>query len=590
MNKLRRARTIGLLLASTLAFAFACSKDDNKSNCDSGDCGGNAGSGGEDRGKTSKGGSTTGGKSSSAGGATSEGGTTAAGGTTSTESGGSSAQGGTTESGGTTSVGGTTAAGGTSSVGGTTAAGGTTSAPPPPGVAILKYDFEDGTGTTVSDTSGHSNTGTVAGATWTPNTDGRNGGAINFAAKNDAVKVPANLFANASGLVVAAWVKLSANEAENRLFDFGSSVGNHIYLALKNGAGVMEFGVQLATGDSETVTTTATLPLNVWKHVAVVMGSGGTRIYVDGWQVAKNTSLKVAPSALGDATSSFIGKSQIPEHPTFAGQIDEFYVYDNPISLADIRQLAWPKHDYSIWHFDEDLGTTAKDSSDFKRDATMVRATFNDGVVGNAAQLYNPSDLDEPPPNEQYVQLPEGVVKDCTQGYTVATWVKLAAKRTHARVFEFSDNDKLGIFGRTMGGWTEHWSAYDGTDGTLPSSIKTNYGELKFMWSANLGAWKHLAVVRNDQTLSVYMDGAQGTTGDVPFTQLDQDRDSQGNLIVAPHPAPSSMGSTLYNYIGRTRDTAWSNERRRLHGSVDEFLLSCRPYTADEIKLLATRP
>ncbi|MGC4063419.1 MAG: LamG domain-containing protein [Polyangiaceae bacterium] len=584
MNQLRRANTIGLLLASTLAFAFACSKDDKNSNCDSGNC---AGSGGEEGGKTAKGGSTSGGKSSR-GGATQQGGTTAEGGTTSSESGGSGAQGGTTSSettatGGTTAVGGASTVGGTTATGGTTAGGTTTLPPPPPGVAILKYDFEDGTGTTVTDTSGHSNTGTIAGATWTTNTEGRNGGAITFATKDDSVKVPANLFANATGLVVAAWVKLSANEAENRLFDFGSGVGNHIYLALKNTTGVMEFGAQLETGGN-VVTTPATLPLNVWKHVAVVMGNEGTKIYVDGWQVAKNTSLKVAPSALGNATSSWIGKSQIPEHPNFAGQIDEFYVYDNPISLAEIRQLAWPKNDYSIWHFDEDLGEVAKDSSDFKRDATMVRATFNDGIVGNAAQLYNPSDLDSPPTNDQYVQLPEGVVKDCTQGYTIATWVKIAAPRKHSRVFEFSDNNTLGIFGRTMGGSTEQWAVYDATDGTLKSAVPAYYSSIYFKWSENLGKWYHVAVVREGNVLRTYKDGVQ------PPDAPDPTKTDTEVLLASNHPSASSMGSTLYNYIGRTRDSAASNELRRLHGNVDEFLLSCRPYTSDEIKLLAARP
>ncbi|HEY5957109.1 MAG TPA: LamG-like jellyroll fold domain-containing protein, partial [Polyangiaceae bacterium] len=301
--------------------------------------------------------------------------------------------------------------------------------------------------------------------------------------------------------------------------------------------------------------------------VTVSLTPTGAHLYVDGWEVARDTAIVVSPAALGATNSNWIGKWAVPE-ASFAGRIDEFYVYDGEISSADIRQLAWPKTDYSIWHFDEASGTVAVDSSDNHRDATMVRATFNSGVIGNSAQLYNPSNDDTPPADaDQYVQLPAGVVQDCTLGYTVAAWINVIATRSHARVFEFSNNTATAIFGRTMGGSTQQWALGDAS-GTL------QYASIDYVWP--IGTWHHVAAVRDGLVLHAYIDGReQGAK--TPFT------------MPTGTPPASSLGNTLNNYIGRTRDSAASNERRRLHGFVDEFLLSCRPYTSDEVKQLATK-
>ena len=52
----------------------------------------------------------------------------------------------------------------------------TVTAAPPVGL-VAAYGFDEGTGTTVADTSGNGNTGTVAGPTWTI---GKFGAALSF--------------------------------------------------------------------------------------------------------------------------------------------------------------------------------------------------------------------------------------------------------------------------------------------------------------------------------------------------------------------------------------------------------------------------
>jgi len=503
----------------------------------------------------------TGGASSSTGGSATNttGGTAAAptGGATSSNTGGSPSSGGTdANTGGTTD----------SSAGGASTGGQTGSD------VILKYDFEDGTGTVVTDTSGNGMNGTLVDADWTANTDGRNGIAADFANADSAVALPNDVFAGASELTVTAWVFMTDNQQWNHLFDIGTGTDTDLYFTLNNASTPpgLELGLRLNGNAPQTLFTTTMLPLNVWKHVAITLSSKGAFMYVDGREVAREAGLVISPSSLGVTTSNWIGKSQFP-YPEFSGRIDEFYMYKRALTKSEIAMLAWPKMDYSIWHFDETSGTVAHDSSDNARDGTLVNGTWAAGAFGGAVQLYNPSGVSAPSASDQYVQLPNGILKNCSQGYTVAAWIYLAAVFNHQRIFNFGNDAGNFIAARTKGGYTEQLALVNRTDAT------ERYANINFTnpktWTT--GIWYHVATVRNGQTLIAYLNGS--TTGAASAT----------NTVTDPMPTADTLGDTPYNYVGKAMPTATDS---RMHGLVDEFLVSCRPFTADEIAQLAYLP
>ncbi len=78
-------------------------------------------------------------------------------------------------------------------------------------------------------------------------------------------------------------------------------------------------------------------------------------------------------------------------------------------------------------------------------------------------------------------------------------------------------------------------------------------------------AWHHVAVVVSPSALTLYLDGT-----------------SVGNL---PDPVvtPGDLGVLTENYIGKSRFPA----DPYLNAAVDELRISCRAFTADEIKNLA---
>jgi hypothetical protein len=70
---------------------------------------------------------------------------------------------------------------------------------------VAAYSCNEGTGTSLSDTSGNGRTGTLSGATWT--TQGEFGAALAFDGLNDWVTIPdAPALDLTTGMTLAAWV------------------------------------------------------------------------------------------------------------------------------------------------------------------------------------------------------------------------------------------------------------------------------------------------------------------------------------------------------------------------------------------------
>ena len=82
---------------------------------------------------------------------------------------------------------------------------------------------------------------------------------------------------------------------------------------------------------------TSQLAENTWVHVAVTLGNGTAKLYVNGVeQASANVSIK--PSDF-KPTLNYIGKSQFSD-PLLNGMLDEFRIYDHVLSADEILQLA----------------------------------------------------------------------------------------------------------------------------------------------------------------------------------------------------------------------------------------------------------
>lgn len=182
------------------------------------------------------------------------------------------------------------------------------------------------------DTSGFGNHGVASGSpAFAP---GHRGQALVFDGTNTAVTLPPNV-ARGSGFTFAAWVYWKGGAAWQRLFDFGNSTTQYLFLTPNSGSGTLRFAIK--NGGVEQIVETPSLAPNQWRHVAVTLSGTTARLYVNGAQVAVNTGVSILPSHFNPRLN-FLGKSQWPD-PLFGGMLDEVLITDFALTSAQIAAL-----------------------------------------------------------------------------------------------------------------------------------------------------------------------------------------------------------------------------------------------------------
>ena len=213
---------------------------------------------------------------------------------------------------------------------------------------LAYYKCESVTGTTLQDSSGKGNNGTLAAAGYTFAT-GKVGSALTLAKAISAyVTLPPAMFANVTDITIATCVNVTTSTSLARVFDIGINAKiatntqtgtKYLNLVPKNGGTNLAFAISTNGYGSEQVLTSTTLATGTWKHVAVVLASGQGNLYVDGVLVPNTSTISLRPADLGTIDYAYLGKSQFSNDPYFDGLIDEFRVYGRALSAAEIQAL-----------------------------------------------------------------------------------------------------------------------------------------------------------------------------------------------------------------------------------------------------------
>lgn len=218
-----------------------------------------------------------------------------------------------------------------------------TSPPPPSGGGggttnglVAAYNFNEPSGTTVTDVSGKGNHGVIAGAVRT--TLGKSGNALSFDGVDDWVTIKDSDFLDlTTGMTLEAWVYPTSPMNGWRTILFKEQPNGVVYYLDANSesnvpaTGVLNGGEQILRG------RTSGLPANVWTHLAAtyaVTASGATqRLYVNGKvddETAGAGSIQISNGALRIGGNSIWGEY-------FKGYIDEVRIYNRALSDAEIQ-------------------------------------------------------------------------------------------------------------------------------------------------------------------------------------------------------------------------------------------------------------
>ena len=150
---------------------------------------------------------------------------------------------------------------------------------------------------------------------------------------NTFAQVPPTV-ANHEEITFATWVYWLCSTAWQRIFDFGNSENEYMFLTPKSGAGTLRFGIK--NNGSEQILETSALP-KAWTHVAVTLANGDARMYVNGNLVAQSNSITIHPNDIKPVLN-YIGRSQFSD-PLFVGYIDDFRVYNYALTADNVNAL-----------------------------------------------------------------------------------------------------------------------------------------------------------------------------------------------------------------------------------------------------------
>jgi hypothetical protein len=218
----------------------------------------------------------------------------------------------------------------------TVASGGGTGAPG----FVGYWKFDEGSGSTVTDSSGNGNNGTrMNGVAWTT---GKLNRALFFDGINDYVNIPHKSMQNVYPVTVAAWIKTSSTAGlkgiVNKYYP-GSMNGYQVFM---NGGNLCAWYFRDATNyvwdGSGCTLMTPGYNDNQWHQVVLVVDAGGGRLYVDGVQKA-GQGWTGTPGGSSTTQNLSVGRYPGTASPYWPGVADDVRLYNYALSATEITNL-----------------------------------------------------------------------------------------------------------------------------------------------------------------------------------------------------------------------------------------------------------
>ena len=149
------------------------------------------------------------------------------------------------------------------------------------------------------------------------------------------VQLPPNV-ANHQEITVSTWVYWNGGTTGGqRIFDFGSSQTEYMYLSPKVTLGGLRFAIKY--NGVEQLLNAPALPTGKWSHIAVTISASGASMYVNGIAVATSNAITISPLNFKPVLN-YIGRSQF-SYPLFNGNIDDFRVYNYALTASEVAQI-----------------------------------------------------------------------------------------------------------------------------------------------------------------------------------------------------------------------------------------------------------
>jgi hypothetical protein len=405
---------------------------------------------------------------------------------------------------------------------------------------VAEWKFDDKSGTTVYDTSGNGNNGTMSNmedSDWKTSDQCKKGRCLEFDGVDEYISANNDSSLQIDSGSLSAWIKTS--NAGNSYRGIAGNLNAYTMYLAGNVFGVYD--------DSSDVfrSTGINLADDEWHNVYMTFSSGvsdGTKLYIDG-------ELVLTTIITNNVFSGFkiaMGQGGSTQH--FKGKIDDIKVYNY---IRTPAQVAW---DYNRgkpighWKMDEGEGMTVYDHSGNGNHGTMTnmsQSAWVDGKVNGGLEFDGVDD---------YVEVGNNDIFNVTEGITISVRVK----------FDSVGSNSIGIIGKAKTGVSPQQGYVLGTLGTgtkirfYPIGPQLSYVEE----SSNIitDTWIHYVGTYDKSNIKIYRNGV-----------LSNSEPSTDEIITSDQPIV--FGRWYGNYSGYY-----------LNGSIDDVQIYDYALTAEQIK------
>ncbi|KKS80326.1 MAG: hypothetical protein UV55_C0042G0001, partial [Candidatus Gottesmanbacteria bacterium GW2011_GWC1_43_10] len=257
------------------------------------------------------------------------------------------------------------------------------------------YHFDEGYGTTASDSSPNLNHLTLSGATWVSNY-------LNFDGSDDSLSRSFDQdfdFGTGSFTLAGSFKHPSTVSGTDTIIARYGSAGFKVYM---NSSGYLCFAIDddSSWGPEDSACSTVSYADSKWHSFSAVKnGTTSITLYVDGVQVGQDTSL-TSTGSLSSSSTLYVGADSDGASNYWAGYLDEMAVYpydrsSDQVKIDNLGQqvsviLGARENDnltdglVGWWKLDESAGGTAVDSS-----SNSNSGTYTNGATNAAGKFAN---------------------------------------------------------------------------------------------------------------------------------------------------------------------------------------------------------
>lgn len=218
--------------------------------------------------------------------------------------------------------------------------------------AVLRWAFDEGSGTTAYDHVNSHDASFNGDPSWTP---GVHGQALKFDGSDDYVQSAVS--ESGSSWTVSIWKNTTNSNIGSRLFELGPSNDYGLYIIQnQSGNGGYSLLFKDDAGDFDQINNAGTITYGEWVHLTAVYDGSALRLY-------KNGNLIRKEAADGSLTvDQLVVGARYDGTKNFNGQLDDARVYSTAFSPGQVRRLA-AKPNVKLsstaterWAFDEGQG------------------------------------------------------------------------------------------------------------------------------------------------------------------------------------------------------------------------------------------